>query len=196
MSWSGKRRGLARCLVRHSPGIAKASTNRRGLLDAVWEALNVARDNKALAIVREGAICNINALAAQLCERAASELIGKRLTDLLDGTPPPRTFERWETTLRTASGGAIAVEVTRQALGRHLRELDVYAIRDLRQRQAAAEQLQRQSELLLQHEEDLKAQNAKLDAALANIFAQFELAFSVPRTQGRDRLRIAFRVEE
>ena len=149
-----------------------ASIHDRELLEAVWEALNVARDNKALAIVRQGTIVNINALAAQLCERSSNELIGKSLADLLDGVSPPRSRanERWETALKTASGRPIAVEVTRQPLGSRLEDFDVYAIRDLRQRHAAAEQLQRQSELLLQHEEDLKAQNAKLDAALSNMF--------------------------
>ena len=48
-----KRRGLARRRVRHARGAAVASINDRELLEAVWEALNVARDNKALAIVRQ-----------------------------------------------------------------------------------------------------------------------------------------------
>jgi diguanylate cyclase (GGDEF)-like protein/PAS domain S-box-containing protein len=172
MSQSGKRRGLARCVVRHGRAGGRAPIHERELLGAVWEAVNVGRDNKALAIVRDGTICNINALAAQLCERPSCELIGKRVVDLLEGAPPPRSRanERWETALRTASGHAIAVEVTRQALGTRLQDFAVYAIRDLRRRQAAAEQLQRQSALLLQHEEDLKTQNAKLDAALSNMF--------------------------
>jgi hypothetical protein len=133
-----------------------APIHDRELLDAVWEALNVARDNKALAIVRQGTVFNINALAAQLCERSSCELIGKSVAELLDGVPPPRSRAnaRWETALRTASGHAVAVQVTRQALSSRLEDFDVYAIRDLRQRHAAAEQLQRQSELLLQHEED------------------------------------------
>jgi PAS domain-containing protein len=116
-----------------------ASINDRELLEAVWEALNVARDNKALAIVRQGTIVNINALAAQLCERSSNELIGKSLADLLDGVSPPRSraVERWETALKTASGRPIAVEVTRQPLGSRLEDFDVYAIRDLRQRHAA-----------------------------------------------------------
>ena len=167
-----KRRGLARRMVCHARGAAVASIHDRELLEAVWEALNVARDNKALAIVRQGTIFNINSLAAQLCECSSRELIGKSLAELLDGVPPPRSRAnaRWEAALKTVSGRPIAVEVTRQPLGSRLEDFDVYAIRDLRQRHAAAEQLQRQSELLLQHEEDLKAQNAKLDAALSNMF--------------------------
>jgi hypothetical protein len=66
MSQSSKRRGLARCVVRHGRGGARPPIHERELLGAVWEAVNVGRDHKALAIVRDGTICNINALAAQL----------------------------------------------------------------------------------------------------------------------------------
>ena len=85
-----KRRGwLAGRAVRHARGAAIAPTQDRELLEAVWEALNVARDNKALAIVRQGTIANINSLAAQLCERSSCELIGKRVAEFLDGCRLP-----------------------------------------------------------------------------------------------------------
>ena len=75
--------------------VRRAPIHERELLGAVWEAVNVGRDNKALAIVRDGTICNINALAAQLCERPSSELIGKSCR-------------------RPPGGGIAATEVSRQ----------------------------------------------------------------------------------
>ena len=39
------------------------------LLDAVWEALNIGRDNKALVVARDGTIIKANQLASQLCGR-------------------------------------------------------------------------------------------------------------------------------
>jgi diguanylate cyclase (GGDEF)-like protein len=47
--------------------------------------------------------------------------------------------------------------------------VQVYAIRDLRARRAAADHVERQSRLIAQQEEDLKAQNTKLEAALSNM---------------------------
>ena len=41
--------------------------DRQDLLDVVWEALNVARENKALVMACSGTIININGLAADLC---------------------------------------------------------------------------------------------------------------------------------
>ena len=73
------------------------------------------------------------------------------------------------TALRTSSGNPIAVEVTRQSLDAHLSDIEVYAIRDLRGRQEAAEERERQSRALQQREEDLRAQNEKFDAALDNM---------------------------
>jgi PAS domain-containing protein len=59
--------------------------------------------------------------------------------------------------------------VTRQPISARLQDLQVYAIRDLRDQRAAAEQLARQDKLILQHEEDLKAQNARFDMTINNI---------------------------
>ena len=77
--------------------------------------------------------------------------------------------KRWETTLKRASGRPIPIEVLRQPLSARLSSVEVYAIRDLRERRQTTEQLQRQSKLLLQQEEDLQTQNAILDAALSNM---------------------------
>jgi len=74
------------------------------LLDAVWEALNVARDNKALVLARQGTIVNMNGLAEALCGRSFDAIHGRRITDLLEDISPAGTPDYWQTGLRTASG--------------------------------------------------------------------------------------------
>jgi diguanylate cyclase (GGDEF)-like protein len=147
-------------------GRRKAPATDQELLDAIWEALNIARDNKALVVARDGIIININHLASQLCGRTLAELIGRRVvTELFEDPPVPQTAaapERWETKLRTASSFPIPVEVIRQPLGTQLQGLKVYAIRDLRERRAAVEQ---REQLIAR----LGEQHEQLDAALENI---------------------------
>src|SRR5262245_35827800 len=125
-------------------------SNRQGwrertLLGLIWQALNIARDNKALLIARAGSIINANPLLLQLSERSLADLQGQQISTLFAGT---QAAERWETVLATASAERIAVEVTRQCLGPDLAEFEVYAIRDLRARQQALESQQRQSRAL------------------------------------------------
>ena len=140
------------------------------LLDTVWEGLNIARDNKALVMVMQATIININQIAAELFDRSLGEPRGKNIAEFMaDAQIQRSTRKRWETTLKRAVGRPIPVEVTRQPLTARLSSVEVYAIRDLRERRQTAEQLQRQSKMLLQHEEDVKTQNAILDAALSNM---------------------------
>ena len=139
-----------------------------GLLDVVWEALNVARENKALVMARSGTIININRLAAELCGASLNGLKGTRVKKLL-GAPPSAEVARWETTFEREGMRPIPIEVTRQSLSGAFADVEIYAIRDLRERRATAEQLQRQGRLLVQQAEDLKAQNQLLDAALSNM---------------------------
>jgi diguanylate cyclase (GGDEF)-like protein len=157
-----------------------ASANNEELLAAIWAALNIARDYKALVVAKDGAIININQLAAQLCERTAEELVGRcAIAELFEGQQAPQlagTIERWETELKAASGTRIPVEVTYERLSTDLQELEVYAIRDLRERRGTAAQLeqfntrlQQQHELLKEQEKRLREQNVQLDAALNNI---------------------------
>ena len=142
------------------------------LLEFAWEALNVARDNKALVMTQKGIIINANQRMTELLGRSSIELIGRNIRDFLPGLSDPttETVRRWEAALQRSAGGPIAVEVTREPLSTRHKDLGVYAIRDLRERHATAEQLQRQSRLLLQQQADLTTQNAKLDAALSNMF--------------------------
>ena len=79
----GKR--LGRSFQRRHGGQLKARARPAQdlkLLDAVWEALNVARDNKALVLARQGTVVNINALAAELCGRSLDDVNGTSITDL------------------------------------------------------------------------------------------------------------------
>ena len=59
-------------------------------------------------------------------------------------------------------------------------------MRDLRERQKAAEEQERQSRALQQREEDLRAQNEKFDAALDNMLqglAMFDARAAAHRLQ-------------
>ena len=143
----------------------QASAREQELLAAAWEALNVARDNKALVIAKAGTILKANELVAQLCGRSMDELLGRSICpDLLDHSPAPHveSTHRWETTLTPASGNAIAVEVVRQPLTTRLRGVDVYAIRDLRDRHHAAEERHRR-------DEEFDKQNLRFELALKSL---------------------------
>jgi diguanylate cyclase (GGDEF)-like protein len=158
----------------------KSSETDESLPQAIWDALNIARENKALFVAKGGAIVNVNELAAQLCDRTAEELLGgcfiSQFLQFSQTQQPAATMRRWETELTTASGVRIPVEVTYEPLRADLHELEVYAIRDLRERRGAAAQiedfnarLQQQHDLLKVQEQQLRAQNVQLDAALNNI---------------------------
>jgi len=159
---------------------ANPSPNDQELLPPIWAALNIARDNKALVVSKDGIIININSIASKLCEHSAEELIGRRVVaELFEGSQPPHagmTTARWETKLKAASGSRIPVEITYEALGPQLQSLEVYAIRDLRERLGTAAQLEhfnlqveQQHELLQDQDRKLREQNVQLDAALNNI---------------------------
>jgi diguanylate cyclase (GGDEF)-like protein len=161
-------------------GRRKAADNAESLPQAIWDALNIARENKALFVAKDGLIIKANELAAQLCERTQHELAaGGSITQFLESaqTPHPGApAQRWETELKAASGLRIPVEVTHHPLRTDLHALEVYAIRDLRERRGAVAQiesfnarLQRQHDLLIEQEKQLRGQNVQLDAALNNM---------------------------
>jgi diguanylate cyclase (GGDEF)-like protein/PAS domain S-box-containing protein len=162
---------------RHDEGLSGATeilapkmdcrSGHEGLLDVVWEALNVARENKALVMACGGTIINCNALAADLCSTSLPRLKGRTVEQLLQ--VPQGSSARWETTFERDGMRPIPIEVTRQSLSGALADVEIFAIRDLRERRATAEQLRRQAQLLVQQAEDLRAQNQLLDAALSNM---------------------------
>jgi PAS domain-containing protein len=164
------------------PGIGRGRKSSlesdEGLPQAIWSALNIGRENKALIVAKGGAIINVNELASQLCGLTPEQLLGGcSITQFLQcSRHPAAMMRRWETELTTASRVRIPVEVTYEPLRTDLHELEVYAIRDLRERREAAAQienfnarLQQQHDLLKEQERQLRAQNVQLDAALNNI---------------------------
>src|SRR5580704_2058838 len=155
-----------------SSAVRDNSTRDQALLDASLEALNVARDSKALVVARAGAIVHANQMAAQLFGRSAAELFGRNIAELFKDEPSPgpgAVARRWESELKTAFDGEVAVEVVRQRLGSRLPDFDVYAFRDLRERREAAVERERQNQALRRHEEELSIQNARFDAAINNM---------------------------
>lgn len=143
------------------------------LLAAALEGLYVGRDNKALLVAQRGAILSLNNLAAELCGYSAPALIGQRaLADLFGDAPASLsagTVVRWETELTTAEGARIPIEVVREPLGSRLPGVLVYAIRDLRERRAAAAEREQKNLALLARERDLQIQNLRFDAAINNM---------------------------
>jgi diguanylate cyclase (GGDEF)-like protein len=129
----------------------KVPADHQSLLETALEALNVARDNKALVVARSGVIIDINERALRLCQRNREDLLGKDVHLALFETPPR---DRWETALQTASG-AITIEVVRQSLGTRFKDVTVFAIRDLVEQQKLVAQLEHQ--------------NMRFQAALANM---------------------------
>lgn len=130
---------------------------------------------EGLVIADSGIIVNINSRALELCGRASEELIGKSVFGhLLDAASrrrlgTPGTRPHFATPLLKADGSTIPVEV----VWRRLRGLshgdEVYAIRDLREREEAARQLAGVNETLRRSEQSLRLQNMILDDALSNM---------------------------
>ena len=141
-------------------------TRERDLLAAAWEALNVARDNKALLLASGGTVLNANPLALRLCDRSLADLAGTRIVpDLLQDAPDPHaepSIKRWETTLKSASGHLVAVEVVREPLTARLQGVDAYAIRDLRDLHSAAEERERR-------DQEFDTQHLRFEMALKSL---------------------------
>lgn len=140
------------------------------LLQVALEALNIARDNKALVVARHGTIIDINKRALDLCGYASADLVGRNVAAaLFDGPPQGATTARFDTQLKTQSPEAIVVEVVRQPLGSKLPDIEVYAIRDLREQREAAEERDRQHKVLQQRDEELRTQDLRFKTALDNM---------------------------
>src|SRR5262249_3112054 len=141
------------------------------LLDSVLEALEISRENKALVVARYGIVIRVNELASHLFGWPGDELLGTTVTSLFEEIPSTRrdAIQRRETTLKAATGEPIAVEIGRQPIGRQLREVDVYAIRDLRERRAAREEQEKHSRALQQRDTELRSQKLWFEMALKSL---------------------------
>ena len=105
----------------HRRGAARSALTARrrypqAILDPIWQALNIGRDNKGLLLAQAGRIINVNPLLLQLCGRTLSELVGREVASELFA--PSLIASRWESLLKTAVGEPIAIEITRQSLAR------------------------------------------------------------------------------
>src|SRR5262249_33095774 len=135
---------------------------------------------KALVLATDGLIVHINQLASDLCGRAEQDLVGRCVVSELFAAVPAglstQMSQRWETEVKAVSGLRVPVEVTYERLGAGRQQLEVYAIRALRERLGNAARiesfnlrLQQQHELLKEQEKRLREQNVQLVAALNNI---------------------------
>jgi len=148
----------------------RPAADHQAILDAAIEALNVARDNKAIVVARSGVIIDINPQALRLCGRDREDMLGRLVSLELFSSAPARgsSGQRWETRLKT-KGGTFAIEVQHQALGSRLSDVEVFAIRDLRERYELAEERDRYTKALEQRERELRAQYLRFDLAINNM---------------------------
>jgi diguanylate cyclase (GGDEF)-like protein len=145
-----------------SKGEHEARVRNQELVDAALEGLVVAN---------RGRIVNVNSRILELTGRSSGDLMAKRvLGDLLVGeVDAPASNETMEATLETATGALVPVEVVRRQLSGSSRASEVYAVRDLSERQRLNARREQQNRLLKEHEAELQTQNANLDMALANM---------------------------
>ena len=136
---------------RGAAGSAPTAPRRypQAILDPIWQALNIGRDNEGLLLAQAGRIINVNPLLLQLWGRSLSELVGREVASELFA--PSLTASRWESLLKTAVGEPIAIEITRQEFAADLGQFEVYAVRDLAREQALESQA-RHSRALQQRE--------------------------------------------
>ncbi len=128
---------------------------------------------EGLVIADDGIIVNVNSRALELCGRKGEELIGKKVFgDLLAAFGPPTRSSPdrlFEVPLLRAGGTIIPVEAIRRPLRGLGHGNEVYAIRDLREREEAARQLAEANQELRRREEELRTRNLVLDNALCNM---------------------------
>jgi diguanylate cyclase (GGDEF)-like protein/PAS domain S-box-containing protein len=152
------------------PAASSAPPASAELLEVALDALNIARDNKALVVARQGTIIDINQRALELCGYTSGDLLGRNAMDaLFEGPPAEPAASRWNTQLKNRSRETIAIEVVRQPLGSRLSDIEVYAMRDLRERREAAEERDRQHKALEQRDEALRTQDLRFKTALDNM---------------------------
>jgi diguanylate cyclase (GGDEF)-like protein len=120
------------------------TVSRDALLAAALQGLHVARDSKSIVVTRDGLIVAANQQALKLSSTGLEELLGKPTSTLLVYEAAQPGHQSWETKLKSATE-PIPVEVVREKLGSTFPGIDVYAIRDLRQRQKLVAQLEQQN---------------------------------------------------
>ena len=137
--------------------------NNQELVDAAQEGLVIAHD---------GTIVNVNRRILQLTQRTSDELLGKRR----DGRPAgdgTATMVRTESRPRRCSRPRAASSSRSRwyagpcrAAGGRTRSTPS---RDMTPQRHAAQELRRQNDALRQREEELRTQNSRFEATLANM---------------------------
>jgi diguanylate cyclase (GGDEF)-like protein len=127
---------------------------------------------EGLVITDNDIIVNMNSRALALCGRRDNELIGKAIfgsfLEARRGGRQGATI-RFTTSLLKADGTLVPVEVIRRQLHSLARGNEVYAIRDLREREEAARQLAATNQDLQEKEQELRTRNLILHDALSNM---------------------------
>ncbi len=134
------------------------------------ELVNAALEG--LVVARDGRIVNVNQRLLKLTRRSPAELLGRTVVgDLLTG---PIETAGWssvavEASLKTSAGIPIPVEVVCRPLHDGAQGDAVFAVRDLSERRRAEQELRLHNEVLRQREEELRTQNQRFEATLANM---------------------------
>jgi len=118
-----------------SQSTREAGTRSQELVDATIEGIVVAQS---------GTIKNVNRRVCELSGYSAEELLGRELwPDIIDGPMPDyqQDRERLEAFLKTKEGAKIAIEVVYRPYVSHHDADQVFAIRDLRERNDAEEKI-------------------------------------------------------
>ena len=127
-------------------GLAAALIDRQtnqDSIDSIRELVDAA--SEGIVIADDGVIVNVNRRVSELSGRSVEALIGTRIAgDLLDAhaaRPPKDGVITAETSLKVAGGRHIPVEIVCQPFRAKLRGNEVYAIRDLSERQQNERQI-------------------------------------------------------
>jgi diguanylate cyclase (GGDEF)-like protein len=120
---------------------------------------------EGIVVVRDGRITGANQRMFELYGLAPEALLGRAVEpDLLEW--PIAVSSAGESRLRLLNGDRIPVKVVHRRLAS---SEEVYAIHDLRERQAAEAELQRRNLELAEREEELQSRNLLLDTALSHM---------------------------
>ena len=132
--------------LQNALGRRPTAVSQDALLAAALQGLNVARDSKSIVVTRDGLIISANQRVLDLTNSTLGELLGKPVwATLLEQLPESGSHSKqWETKLK-AWPEPVPVEVVHEVLGRPFSGIEVYAIRDLRQRQRLVAQLEQQN---------------------------------------------------
>ncbi len=134
------------------------------LVDAVFDGVVIAHDGK---------IVDINARVIELSGRRQQDLAGRDVFgDLMSPkrrSAAPGATVNFESSLVTAAGPTIPVQVLRRPLHSFARANEVYVLRDLRERREGANRITELTDEIRQYQQDLRRRNFLLEGMLNNV---------------------------